>query len=149
MARSRAAARAAAPFEDIEGVRVERGGKHGYMHVRGGQGRSKNKFQGVSPKKTNRTDLFESPREAAVAYARMLTARVRERQQVLGSILRSSPLNIDFGMSASNLVMPAVRPIGPIIGAPLSSSQAVAAVARGVQVVMAEEVWQGVPRVHC
>ena len=145
MPRSRAAARAAAPFEDVEGVRVERGGKHGYKHVRGGQGRSKNKFQGVSPKKTNRTDLFDSPREAAVAYARILTARVRERQE-LGSILRSSPLNIDFGMAASNLVMPAVRPIGPIIGAPLSSSQAVAAVARGVQVVMAEEVWQGVRR---
>ena len=72
---------------------------------------------------------------------------MRERQE-LGSILRSSPLNIDFGMAASNLVMPAVRPIGPIIGAPLSSSQAVAAVARGVQVVMAEEVWQGVPRVR-
>ena len=96
-------------------MRVERGGKHGYKHVRGGQGRSKNKFQGVSPKKTNRTDLFDSPREAAVAYARMLTARVRERQQLpLGSILRSRPLNIDFGMAASNLVMPAVRPIGPI-----------------------------------
>ena len=144
MPRSRAAARAAAPFEDVEGVRVERGGKHGYKHVRGGQGRSKNKFQGVSPKKTSRTNLFDSPQEAAVAYARMVTARVRERQE-LGSRLRSSPL-IDFGAAASSLVVAAVRPIGPISCAPLSSSQAAAAVARGVQVAMAEEVWQGVRR---
>ena len=32
---ARAAARAAVPFEEIGGVRVERGGKHGYKHVRG------------------------------------------------------------------------------------------------------------------
>ena len=138
MARSRAAARAAVPFEDVKGVRVERGGKHGYRHVRGGQGRSKNKFQGVSPKKTNRTNLFDSPQEAAVAYAQMITARVRGRQE-LGSLRSTSPL-IDFGMPASSLAMAAVRPIGPIACAPLSSAQAAAAAARGVPVAYAEEM---------
>ena len=80
MARSRAAARAAVPFEDVNGVRVERGGKHGYQHVRGGQGRKKDKFQGLSPKKSHLTGLFDSPQEAAVAYARMVSTRSEMRK---------------------------------------------------------------------
>ena len=47
------------------------GGKHGFIGVRGGQGRGKNKFQGTTPKKTNRTKLFNTPREAAVALAEL------------------------------------------------------------------------------
>jgi hypothetical protein len=72
MARSRAAARAAAPFELVDGVRLERGGKHGYKHVRGGQGRAKNMFQGVTPQKRHRTSLYTAPKEAAVAFAKRL-----------------------------------------------------------------------------
>ena len=71
MARSRAAAHAAAPFEDVEGLRLKRGGKHGYHGVRGGQGRAKNKYQGVTPRKTHRTALYDSPRAAAIAFAQM------------------------------------------------------------------------------
>ena len=66
MARSRAVARAATPYEDVDGVRVRRGGKHGYKHVRGGQGRAKNLFQAHTPLKnqktrTARSDLQTSP----------------------------------------------------------------------------------------
>ena len=68
--RSRAAARAAAPFENVGGVRVERGGITGYRHVRGRQGRGKNLFQGFTPKKGHRTALYASAKEAAVAFAK-------------------------------------------------------------------------------
>ena len=60
--------RAGPPPEKIDELQLERGGKHGFRHVRGGQGRGKNKYQGVSPKKKHRTKLFETPEEAARAY---------------------------------------------------------------------------------
>ena len=140
MARSRAAARAAVPFEHVDGVRVARGGKHGYQHVRGGQGRKKDKYQGVSPKKSHLTGLFDSPQEAAVAYARMVSTRVSARQE--GSTAVSRKPLMDFGAAAHRLQLASQAPIGPIACALLSSQQAAAAVARGVLVAYAEELCQ-------
>lgn len=53
--------RAVPRFEEIAGQRLPLGGKNGYIGVRGKQGRKKDKFQGVTPRKQHRTDLFDSP----------------------------------------------------------------------------------------
>ena len=45
------------------------GGKYEYVGVRGKQGRSHDKFQGCTPKKTHFTRLCDTPQEAAVALA--------------------------------------------------------------------------------
>ena len=42
--------------------------KHGFKGVRGGQGKRKNQFQGVTPQKRHRTALFNTAFEAAVAF---------------------------------------------------------------------------------
>ena len=121
-------------------MRVERGGKHGYKHVRGGQGRTKDKVHGASPKKSHLTGLFDSPQEAAVAYARMVGTRVSGRQEGR-TAARSTPLT-DFGAAAKSLQLAPRAHIGPIACALLSSQQAAAAVARGVRVAYAEELCQ-------
>ena len=58
-------------FEEVDGLRVPLGGVNGYKGVRGKQGRKKNKFQGMTPRKTHRTGPHETPKEAAVALARL------------------------------------------------------------------------------
>ena len=58
-------------FEVVDGLRVPLGGVNGYVGVRGKQGRKKNKYQGVTPRKTHRTGPYETPKEAAVALARL------------------------------------------------------------------------------
>ena len=55
-------------FEAAGGHRLPLGGLNGYLGVRGKQGRNKNKFQGVTPKKVHRTKLFDTPLEAAIAF---------------------------------------------------------------------------------
>ena len=52
-------------FEEAGGHRLPLGGVNGYAGVRGKQGRSKDKFQGVTPKKQHRTAHFDEPQEAA------------------------------------------------------------------------------------
>ena len=63
--------RAQPRFEAVDGLRVPLGGINGYKGVRGKQGRKKNKYQGVTPRKTHRTGPHETPKEAAVALARL------------------------------------------------------------------------------
>ena len=58
-------------FEELDGLRVPLGGVNGYEGVRGKQGRKKNKYQGVTPRKQHRTGPYETPKEAAVALARL------------------------------------------------------------------------------
>ena len=59
-------------FEEVDGLRVAPlGGVNGYLGVRGKQGRKKDKFQGVTPRKTHRTGPKITPKEAAVALARL------------------------------------------------------------------------------
>ena len=58
-------------FEEVDGLRVPLGGANGYRGVRGKQGRQKNKFQGVTPRKQHRTGPKDTPKEAAVALAQL------------------------------------------------------------------------------
>tara|TARA_B110000046_G_scaffold155947_1_gene166513 strand:- start:59 stop:517 length:459 start_codon:yes stop_codon:yes gene_type:complete len=142
MARSRAAAHAAAPFEDVDGLRLKRGGKNGYKGVRGGQGRAKNKYQGVTPRKTHRTALCDSPRAAAIAFAQMAQriALCHLPQNNAAVTISASVSLPDFGAAASGVACVSSRPLGPISCALLRPEQAAAAVARGVAVAMAEEL---------
>ena len=54
-------------FEEAGGQRLPLGGMNGYLGVRGKQGRKKDKYQGVTPKKKHRTELFDTPLEAALS----------------------------------------------------------------------------------
>ena len=58
-------------FEEIAGQRLPLGGMNGYLGVRGKQGRQKNMFQGMTPKKQHRTKLFGTAQEAAIALAQL------------------------------------------------------------------------------
>ena len=44
-------------FEVVGGQRLPLGGVNGYVHVRGKQGKKRNKFQGISPGKKTLTKL--------------------------------------------------------------------------------------------
>lgn len=154
MARSRAAARAAAPFEDVGGVRVARGGKHGYMHVRGGQGRNKRLFQGISPRKGHRTALYATTKEAAVAFAKKLFVGSKQKG-ALAAPPAAAPALAPMGVTpatASARHMPVVQctwgvvPLSlqwspqslPVVRcALLTREQAAAAAAYGVAMAMA------------
>ena len=61
--------RAQPRFEEVGGRRLPLGGLNGYVGVRGKQGRKKNLFQGMTPRKQHRTKLFGTAREAAIALA--------------------------------------------------------------------------------
>ena len=63
--------RAQPRFEAVDGLRVPLGGINGYKGVRGKQGRKKNKYQGVTPRKTHRTGHFDTAKEAAIAFAQL------------------------------------------------------------------------------
>ena len=52
-------------FEEVAGRRLPLGGVNGYLGVRGKQGRKRDKFQGITPKKQHRTQLCDTPLEAA------------------------------------------------------------------------------------
>ena len=47
-------------FEEAGGHRLPLGGLYGYIGVRGKQGRRKDKYQGITPRKQHRTELFDS-----------------------------------------------------------------------------------------
>ena len=55
----------------VGSLQLPLGGKHGFMGVRGGQGRGKVQFQGHTPRKTHRTQLCRTPREAAIELAQL------------------------------------------------------------------------------
>ena len=58
-------------FEEAGGQRLPLGGLNGYAGVRGKQGKKKDKFQGTTPKKKHRTQLFATSLEAAIALAQL------------------------------------------------------------------------------
>ena len=58
-------------FEEAGGQRLPLGGVNGYVGVRGKQGRRRDQFQGVTPQKKRRTQLFDATREAAIAFAQL------------------------------------------------------------------------------
>jgi len=154
-ARSRAAARAAAPFEDVGGVRVERGGKNGYKHVRGGQGREENMYQGITPRKGNRTAHFATAKEAAVAFAKKRFVGQKQKGTVAAQ-LAATPTLAPMGVmpaTASARLMPLVQcapgvvplslrwspqPLPVVRCVLLTREQAAVAAAHGVAMAMAE-----------
>ena len=71
--------------ELVGALRLPLGGVNGYKHVRGKQGRAKDLFQGTTPRKSRRTALFGTAREAAIALAEL-----KEQQPDRVSTTRSS-----------------------------------------------------------
>jgi len=95
-----------------------------------------NKYQGVTPRKTHRTALCDSPRAAAIASAQM-TQRIAlcHLPQNNAAVTISASVSLpDFGAAASGVAGVSSRPLGPISCALLRPEQAAAAVARGVAV---------------
>ena len=58
-------------FEEAGGQRLPLGGVNRYAGVRSKQGKKKDKFQGTTPKKKHRTQLFATSLEAAIALAQL------------------------------------------------------------------------------
>ena len=128
------------------GQRLPLGGLNGYAGVRGKQGRKKNKFQGVTPRKQHRTGLFDTAQEAALALAQlredlelgMLAERAPKKAVPPAGSAASKKLEagVFLGdlLSLQRAVVPCVRAVL------LSPQQAAAAVARGVAVAYADVV---------
>ena len=83
------------------------GGLNGYVNVRGKQGRKNTKFQGCTPSKTRRTSLYNTPREAAVALAKLT-----QRPEELADPIR----HIDFASAALPVGSAALRSDGWLPG---------------------------------
>ena len=128
------------------GQRLPLGGLNGYLGVRGKQGRKKDMFQGVTPKKKHRTRLFGTAQEAALALAQlredlelgMLAERAPKKAVPPAGSAASKKLEagVFLGdlLSLQRAVVPCVRAVL------LSPQQAAAAVARGVAVAYADVV---------
>ena len=128
------------------GQRLPLGGLDGYAGVRGKQGRKKDMFQGVTPKKKHRTRLFGTAQEAALALAQlredlelgMLAERAPKKAVPPAGSAASKKLEagVFLGdlLSLQRAVVPCVRAVL------LSPQQAAAAVARGVAVAYADVV---------
>ena len=137
-------------FEEAAGQRLPLGGVNGYAGVRGKQGRKKDKFQGVTPKKQHRTALYNTPFEAAVAFAQlkedldlgMLEERSSKKGQLSPATLAASR-KLEVGTYLGHLrpLPPPVAPVVPRVAcAMLTPQQAAAAAARGVAVAYADAV---------
>ena len=125
------------------GHRLPLGGVNGYLHVRGKQGKKKDKFQGVTPKKNHRTKLFGTALEAAIAFAQlnedielgMLEQRGQKKAKSPETDAASKKKR--YGVYLGHLLQ-LPRPVVPTVAcALLSQQQAADAVARGVPVAMA------------
>ena len=132
------------PFEEAGGHRLPLGGVNRYLGVRGKQGRDKDKFQGTTPRKQHRTKLYDTPLEAAIAFAQMKEDLNLGMQQQRSSKKRvASPATIggsrrfEVGTYLGYL-KPRPPAILTISCALLIQQQAAAAVARGVTVVFAD-----------
>ena len=131
-------------FEEVGGQRLPLGGVNRYMHVRGKQGKKRNKFQGVSPGKGTWTGLFDTALEAAIAYAQkkedielgLAAPGGSKKQQPAASSTTSKKLEV--GTYLGHLLQQPRSVIPTVAAAPLSPQQAANAVARGVPVAYAE-----------
>ena len=134
-------------FEEIGGQRLPLGGINGYVGVRGRQGRKKNKFQGVTPKKKHRTKLHDKPRDAAIALAQLredLELNTLELFALDGykpQPMAAAPKKIDYGVYLGHLLQqpqPAVPSVPTVPAVLLLPHQAGDAAARGVPVAFAD-----------
>ena len=131
-------------FEEAAGHRLPLGGVNGYLHVRGKQGKQKDKYQGVTPRKTHRTGHFDTALEAAIAFAQMSEdlelgmplqrAPKIEKSSEGNAASKKMPHHVYLGdlLRQQREVIPTVR------GAVLSPQQAGEAAARGVALAMAQ-----------
>ena len=133
-------------FEEAGGHRLPLGGVNGYRGVRGKQGREKNMFQGVTPKKKHLTKLFKEPLHAAIALAQLqedLELRMLQQpppRRPATPAASTVPKKFEVGTYLGHLLKPP-RPVIPTVAcALLSTQQAAAAAVRGVPVAMADVV---------
>ena len=136
-------------FEEIAGQRLPLGGMNGYLGVRGKQGRKKNMFQGITPKKQHRTKLFGTAQEAAIALAQlrsdmelgMLELRSPKQQPSPATLTASRKLEVGTYLGHLRPLPPPAPPVVPTVAcAMLTPQQAAAAAARGVAVAYADAV---------
>ena len=130
-------------FEEVDGLRMPLGGMNGYVGVRGKQGRKKNKYQGVTPRKQHRTGPYETPKEAAVALAHLRhdlelgVVEERSRKKPQPPAGSAAPKKLEVGTYLGHLLRPPRAGI-PTVAAPLLAQQEAAeAAARGVAVAYA------------
>ena len=131
-------------FEELDGLRVPLGGVNGYKGVRGKQGRKKNKFQGVTPRKQHRTGPEEHP-EGGRGGPRAPAARCRAgyRGGAQPPDTTQPPANtaarkkVEVGTYLGHLLRLPQAGIPTVACALLSQQEAAEAVARGVAVAYA------------
>ena len=116
------AAGPAAGSEDVElfgTLRLVRGGKHGYVGVRGGQGKKQNKFQAytsVDSKKVTVAGLYDSAHAAAIALAQWKLQRelnLDEEPAYKKPRKRRVPLQVLAGAGAMGWPAPPAVPAMP------------------------------------
>ena len=130
-------------FEEVDGLRLPLGGVNGYLGVRGRQGRKKNKFQGVTPRKQHRTGPKDTPKEAAVALAQLwhdlelgvVAQRSQKKLQLPGGT--DAPKKVEVGTYLGYLLRQPAGGIPTVAAALLSQQEAAEAAARGVAVAYA------------
>ena len=131
-------------FEEVDGLRVPLGGANGYRGVRGKQGRQKNKFQGITPKKQHRTRLFGTAQEAALALAQLREdlelGMVAEGapKKALAAATNATSKRMQVGFFLGDLLMQQRAGVPTVRAVELSPQQAAEAVARGVAVAYAD-----------
>jgi len=122
---------------EVAGVlRLPLGGVNGYVGVRGKQGYKKNQFQGTTPRKTRRTKLCNTPREAAVALAQLTTTHELQEQFDPSRQLHFESPAIDAplarcGWAAGRRAILPLRPVEPStcvlpcvhVGMPMTAAQ--------------------------
>ena len=106
-------------------VRLPLGGVNGYKHVRSKQGRTKDLFQGTTPRKSRHTALFGTAREAVIALAELKVERPDGVDDPIKLLDFSSPalaapccFRGGRSLAASQLQPPRVQ-----AGAPLTAEQ--------------------------
>ena len=133
-------------FEEAGGQRLPLGGVNGYLGVRGKQGRAKDKFQGITPKKQHRTALFATPLEAAIAYAQLKEdlelgmPEQRSSKKPLPPATLAASRKLEVGTYLGHLRPPPPPVVPTVACALLSPQQAAAAAARGVPVAVADSL---------
>ena len=132
--------------EEAGGQRLPLGGINGYLGVRGKQGRKKDKFQGVTPKKQHRTALFDTAQEAAIAFAQLkedlelgmpLPQRPKKSTSSPATIEVSKKSEVGTYLGHLVRLVPPQLVVPTVACALLSQQQAADAAARGVAVAYA------------
>ena len=133
-------------FEEVAGQRLPLGGVNGYAGVRGKQGKKKDKYQGCTPRKKHRTDHYDTPLEAAIAFAQLREdldlgmldepRSKKAKSPKTNATYKKKEVGVYLG-HLLQLPRPVVLTVACVL---LSEQQAAAAAARCVPVAMADVV---------